>query len=257
MKKTFILLFMIAIPISFSACKGSSTADGNKKILTESDWEYYNASIGEGEGITFNKEGEYFYSCSCGEPVGDSDLYDIYSYDGKNTITLKASYDDSIEDMILKILYMDDMTLLLDMGDDIVEFYNANKSTNCLCAGSEDNCNDCIAYMDDYDGYSTILSMTADGMEIVSADYDGDTAELFEDYKRVVKLSDDVKFYSLFVESVFKDEERVNHDCTYTELTKEDVSTMLEDSSGGALIWYNKEGQITKMIFYGTTAVYE
>ncbi|MBQ4067853.1 MAG: hypothetical protein IJC76_01245 [Lachnospiraceae bacterium] len=257
MKKLFIFLFIITTSIGMSACKGSSSANENKKILTEGDWEYFNAYIGETEGITFNKEGEYFYCCSCGEPVGDSDLYDTYSYDGKKTITLKASYDDGPKDILVNILYMDDKTLLLDMGDDIVEFYNANNSTNCVCAGETDNCDDCIAYLDGYDAYSTILSITNEDIEIVPAGYDGDTADLFEDYKRIVQLSDDVKFYSLFADSTFKDDERVSHDCTYTELTQKDVTVMLEDSSGSALIWYNKDGQITKMIFYGTTAVYE
>lgn len=126
MKKSFkILLFSLAVPMVLSGCKGSASDNENKKILVESEWEHFNAYIGQTESITFNKNNEFFYSDSSGEPIGDSDLYDTYSYNAKDQITLKASYDDGPDDLTLKILYMDDMTLLLDMGDDIVEFYNA------------------------------------------------------------------------------------------------------------------------------------
>ena len=257
--KTAMLLVTLAIPMTLSGCKdsGGENKIDKEKLLIQTSWEHYNANIGETEGVFFNKDNEYFYSCSCGEPVGDSDLYDIYSYDGNNTITLKASYEDGPEDKNLNILYIDDMTLLLDMGDDIVEFFNEDKMPQCLHASYEETCDDCIAYLEEYDGYSTILSISEEGIEIAPANYDGDTDDMFKDYKRIVKLTDDIKFYSLSAESSFKDEERVSHECSYTELTKDEVTTMLEDGNGSALTWYNDEGHITKILFYGTTSVYE
>lgn len=257
--KASLILIALAIPMTLSGCKGSAGQNkvDEQKLLIEGDWNHYNSTVLEKEGISFSKDKEFMYCCSCGEPVGNSDLYDIYSYDGEGKITLKASYEDGPEDVPVDILYIDDMTLLLNMENDIVEFYNEDKMPNCLHISYEDNCEECLAYLDGYDGYSTILNISNEGIEIAPANYDGDTDDLFKDYKRIIKTTDDVKFYSLSAESSFKNEERVSHECSYIELTKEEVITMLEDSNGSALIWYNKDGQITKMIFYGTTAVYE
>lgn len=256
--KTSLLLIALAVPMTLSGCKGSAgQKDEEKKLLTEGNWTHYNATIGESENITFNKDNEYFYSCSCGEPVGDSDLYDIYSYDGDGKITLKASYEDGPEDVPVNIIYIDDMTLLLSIEDDIVEFYNEDKMPNCLHTGYEENCDECLSYLEGYDGYSATLSVTNEGIEIAPANYDGDTDDLFKDYKRIVKTTDDVKFYEVTCSSSFEDEERISHECSYAELTKEEVTTMLDETNGTALIWYNSEGQITKMIFYGATLVYE
>lgn len=252
-----VLLLTLAFPMIFTGCKGSDSNSANKKILVESEWEHYNAYIGQTESITFNKDNEYFYSDSSGEPVGDSDLYDTYSYNGKNEITLKASYDDAPEDMTLKILHMDDMTLLLDMGDDIVEFYNADKATNCLTVGYEDNCDDCLAYFEGYDAYSTILSMKEGTVELAPADYDADTDDLFKDYKRNVNLAKDVKFYELSAYSEYKDDERTKHECPYKELTKEEFSAMFEYGNVSAVLWYNSDGEITKAISYGSNIVWE
>lgn len=238
----------------------NSSAENNEKIkqlLINSTWKHYNAIIGETEGISFTQNNEFFYNCSCGEPVGDSDLYDTYSYDGKDNIVLKASYDDGPNEQILHILFIDDMTLLLDLGDDIVEFYNEEKITQCLNANYEETCDNCMIYLEEYDGYSAILELTNKEAVIAPADYDGDTADLFKDYKRNVELSENIEFYSLSIESAFKDEERIRHDCTYKQLTTDEVTKMFEYGCNWALTWYNKDGQITKMLFYGTTAVYE
>lgn len=256
--KTSLLLIALAVPMTLSACKGSaSQVDNEKKILTEGDWTYYNAITGEEEGITFNKDNEYFYSCSCGEPVGNSDAYDIYSYDGDGKITIKASYEDGPEDVTLKILHIDDRSLLLDMGDDIVEFYNADKSTNCLAIGYEDNCDDCLAYFEGYDAYSTILDINGDSVELAPADYDGDTDDLFKDYKRNVKLAKDVEIFELSAYSEYNGEERTKHECPYKELTKEELTNMLEYGNGSVLLWYNSDGEITKMISYGSTIIWK
>lgn len=253
------LLMVLTIPMVLSGCKDSASKNkpNEKKLLTEGDWVHYNSTTCEEENIIFNKDNEYLYFCSCGEPVGNSDVYDTYSYDGDGKITLKASYEDGPEEIPVNILYIDDMTLLIDLRDDIVEFYNSKKMSNCLHTGYEETCDDCIYYLDGYDGYSTILKMSDSELEIAPANYDGDTDDLFKDYKRTVTVPDDAKFYDLTANSSFKNEERINHECSFTELTKDEVTTMLEDSSSSALLWYNNDGQITKVIFYGTLVTYE
>ena len=75
------------------------------------------------ETLRFLPNGEFQYSCACGNPVNDADVVDSYSYDDATKIfTLNCC--EEIEDMIteIKLVSCDGKTLELDFDGEIRVF---------------------------------------------------------------------------------------------------------------------------------------
>ena len=100
--------------LSFAGCK-SKEAD----FLTNANWCYFTNCD---ETISFGADGSYCYYCACGSPVGDSDLYDSYTYDeATSEITLYPKG----EEEHIKVLRYESGRLLLEFTDGIKEFFNS------------------------------------------------------------------------------------------------------------------------------------
>ena len=77
------------------------------------------------ETIRFGADGQFTYSCACGNPVNDSDLCEGYTYDdATKTITLNCI--ETTDEMVttIKIVKCDENSLQLDFNGEIRIFKN-------------------------------------------------------------------------------------------------------------------------------------
>lgn len=76
------------------------------------------------ETLCFLTNGEFRYSCACGNPVNDADVVESYSYDDK-TKTFTLNCYEELEDMVtkIKLISCDGKTLELNFNGEIRRFY--------------------------------------------------------------------------------------------------------------------------------------
>ena len=223
--------------------KKVSSADAGK-YLVEGDWSRRDENLGEALNITFTKDGEYYYNCDCGEPVGNSDIYDSYEYD-KETQTIKLSGCDGEKDEI-KVLYADSNYLFL-MIDGCAHIFN-----NSLSKSEEPYHKDAEPYMPR--GASALVAVLSyeDGvLTIAPYDYDGDAKKMFTDRIYTLEADDDIYFHTVSVTveneiEVYMEEFR---------LDDEDVSHIGEYFTHGYMS-IGEDGQVEQITFYGETIIY-
>lgn len=261
-KKLFASVVAGAMVISLMACTPGNAEElieqgeefelpEDAVFLTENEWAYYDPNIGEAETLLFSKEGEYYYNCECGEPIGASDMYDVWEYDAKTqSITVKSLSDEEMEDQIIQILKSEEYRLVLKMDGKVKAFEAYNNWYY-----SPEIHYECTEY---FEGYSARLSFTGiEGNTITVAPYyyDGDVSEHREMQSEEI-LAEGAKFYELHVDTISKEgEEKSTFE--YTELTAEDVQLMIESGGGNGYVWYNEDLEIEKILFYGELIVYE
>lgn len=85
------------------------------EFLTKNLWERNNGSCTE--VIYFLDNGDFGYSCSCGNPVGDADLYQEYSYDEKTGIITVYGEDN----ITIEVIESDDDSLTLQLPEELEE----------------------------------------------------------------------------------------------------------------------------------------
>lgn len=94
-----------------------------KNITNFTDIHWVREGQHDTEILYFGSDGSFSYSCSCGNPVNDSDLCDGYIYD-ENTQEIILDYcevtDDSIT--ILKIMNLTKNELQIDFDGEIRTF---------------------------------------------------------------------------------------------------------------------------------------
>ena len=132
--KLFITLFSCLIAFSLVGCATKDGVDDteNQNAQIESDYSMYNFTEkqwvrdaeSDRETLRFLANGEYRYSCSCGNPVDDSDMVESYSYDD-TTKTFTLNYYEELEDVIteIKLIRCDDEKLELDFDGEIRTFF--------------------------------------------------------------------------------------------------------------------------------------
>lgn len=130
MKKKIIVIATIIIILgigAFLALKYHNKKEAAKyndklsEIITQNNWERDGG--GDTERIYFSEDGSYGYYCLCGNPVGNSDLYDSYVYDKEtNTIKLINSYGGKSE--LIKIKEVSELKLVLDFDGKEKTFYS-------------------------------------------------------------------------------------------------------------------------------------
>lgn len=257
MQKKIVRIIMCFICLSLFGCQDKQQTIKKEEKLSEYDllvngyWSHYDPVIGEMENMSFNKDGEFFYCCSCGEPVDNSDLYDVYSYEENGKIKLKASYDERINEVDIDIIYIDENILLIQMKDDRIEFYNSYKIENLSDNYDIQSCDQCIAYFKDYDGYCTVTKIDKD-IEISFID---DTS--MDDFRHV-SMSDDIQFYCLKADTVINDSGLVDqHQCSYKQLSQKEFIKIIDESSKKAFLWYDNQGKVIKVVLYDDTVKYK
>ena len=238
MKKlvTCIILLLFVL----TGCSGTRYPD----FLTDNNWRYDNKKCAE--SVYFGEDGEFIYSEACGSPVGNYDLYDEYVYDEtKKTITL-IPCEDGAEKEIVKVLHYDRTSLMLQIGGEIKEFYAENNVPDV-----DDKL---LSKIEGYSGYNAIYKVEKGQIYVGPSEYDGDAQS--EDVFRPYELAEDAVFESLSVKKVYKGD---TEDSTfeYKKLTQKEAIKRFDNQSEIGFVWYNRDLEVTKVLFYGITEIYE
>lgn len=116
MKKIIIVLLFACFV--FTGCKNK---DFSKYPFTETSWSRNNGH--DIETINFKTNGNFSYTCACGNPVNDADLCENYTYN-EDTKEIKLKCFETTEDTIttIKVINTTDDTLELDFGGEIRKF---------------------------------------------------------------------------------------------------------------------------------------
>lgn len=232
-----ILLAILAIVIFIMKDK----SDG-LKFLTDASWVHYDDNIGENINISFRENGEYFYCCDCGEPVGDSDIYDSYSYEPENhTITLSGP---DGETSTIEVLYYDDNYLCLLFEEGTVTFKNEKAPID----------DEALSSVKEYVGeegkpFLSVLGFENGKVTLAPNNYDKDAAESFAENIFELKASENISFSSVSVII-----EGNKEDVEFFKLTEGDYPNIGEYHNVG-YIELNDKGEVASVVFYGTTEI--
>ena len=135
MKKNVFIRVVLCCVIAFLVvgCKSNSAKDDNNNQNTQKEADYSSYDFADVkwtresdcdvETLRFLPNGEFQYSCACGNPVNDADVVDSYTYDdATKTFTLNCC--EEIEDMIteIKLVSCDGEKLELDFDGEVRVF---------------------------------------------------------------------------------------------------------------------------------------
>lgn len=211
------------------------------QLLWDADWVRYDFNIGEDVLIRFGEDGSYVYRCDCGEPVGNSDIYDSYSYDPEErVITLQGG---GRRDWI-QVLYLDNSYLCLQFSDGTVAFRNRNTKI-------DDSVRDCARQ---YIPSDAILCLTVLGYEdglltVAPYEYDADAASQWDSMVTTLPAADDIAFTSISITVEGEQEEMLA-----VTLPESDRTHVGEFYTSGFLK-LDKNGIVTGVYFYGETII--
>jgi len=237
-----ILCFMFIL----TGCGNKTVSTKDIEFLTASEyWYHYDEVTGESEKMSFRKDFSFYWGCTCGEPIGDSDCYELFDYDKETSIIkLYNDYDDV--SMELEVLDYSDYHILLRINGEIKDYTYCE--TGLDIADSE-------KYLTGYSGEFTMFD--ADTKEVVLGpyDYDGDV-EYPDNAKKTYQFADDVETYTLFTFTKIKDGEVVENTIDYKEISFQDALYEIE-YGGYGFVWFDENLQINKILFYGATIAEE
>lgn len=236
----------IIIVVAGIMLAGCGKSEEKLEFLTAHEWIHYDSACDE--TISFDDNGHFAFYSDEGNPVGDSDLYDKYSYDSESReIKLKPD-----GDMSIKVLRHEKSRLLLDIDGDVKEFFDEKDKFIVGCAPQN------LAYDTDniVSGFSSYLAIIGkDGAKIVTApaNYDGDDPK-FKEYELSEKLADNTVFYS-WTYNVDETGGSVNVESHCRKLTEKGADRLIESGAAVGFVWYNENAEITKIVFWGSTIV--
>lgn len=243
MKRYHNILSLITIcTMLFSGC--STQKENYPEFLIEKSWKYEDMICTQ--SMRFSEDGEFIYSEACGNPVGDSEVYDSYSYNEETGVITLHGCETGIPNKEMQVLRYDERSLMLKMEDGIREFYYDEYVPVLDSQYAE--------YLTGYTAYSAFTEIGEDSITVAPSGYDADAPG--KDVLREVKLAEDVTYFELHIETIITDEEETSSD-VYIELTKSDVEYLLEGTLGIGFVWYNENLEIEKIVFYGELIIYE
>lgn len=126
MKRKFKLQIAYLISIMMlcilGGCQKKTASPEDVEFLTGSKyWYHYNEVTGENEKMHFDEDFSFYWGCECGEPIGDSDCYELYDYDKETSIIrLYNEYDDMT--MELEVLDYNEDSLSLRIDGEIKDY---------------------------------------------------------------------------------------------------------------------------------------
>ena len=238
MKKLTICILMIICMAAFAGCGDRQASKADVEFLQASEyWWFYDEVTGESEKMSFNEDFTFYWGCECGEPVGDSDCYELYDYD-KETQTIKLYNDYDDYSMEMKVLDYSDYHLLLEQNGEIKDYTYWD---------SEIDVENSEEYFKDYNMHSWIVDNTDTEAVIGPMNYDGDV-EYPDNAMKTYPLADNIIFYELDIRKVISDEDETC-DVTYRELTREEGIQHMDGGYG--FFWFNDDMEIEKITYYG------
>lgn len=242
------VILVLIVMLTSVLATGCIGGDSHPDFLTQHEWIHFSS---DDETINFGEDGHYSYHCGCGEPVGNSDLFDKYSYDeDEAVIHLKPSGDNDE----IRVLRQEKSRLLLLVDGMVKEFMDGNDSM------ASDARPDEIGY--DIDNvtmnFSSYLFISElDGRRAVTAPagYDGDMPE-YEEYLLDERVTGDAEFYDWNLEIV-QTENGEEPESSFRKLSREEAEKLVSGGSATGFVWYNEEAEIIKIVFFGSTLYYE
>ena len=123
--KKFIVLLLLGIFLTGCAESNVQETDYSDYLFTDVSWT--RESGYDIETIRFNADGSFYYSCSCGNPVNDSDLCEGYTYNDE-TKEISFDYIETTEEMIttIKVVKVSEDILELDFNGETRIFEKEN-----------------------------------------------------------------------------------------------------------------------------------
>ena len=247
-KKPFIIIILLAAVligagVIIAQCLMFGSASEPHPYLSAGRWAHYDEIIGENLNITFGEDGGYFYACDCGEPVGDSDIYDSYKYNSKTgVITLSGPDGEKAE---AKLVYCDKYYLALVIDGAFSLFENTD------CPVVDQPHESAAHYIPENAPLLAVLAFDSEKRSLTVApyDYDGDAADLFEDAVTDLDFSEQLDFYDVSVRV-----ENGEASVTKTPVMPYKYNLIGEDYSHG-YVTFDDEGRVTGAVFYGELIV--
>lgn len=116
--KTFGLLAVLSCLLLMGCGERKQATDYSKYGFTDITW--VRQTEADTEYLTFGSDGSFSYYCACGEPVNDSDLCEVYTYDDV-TKTIDLNCSDTTEDMVttIGVISCDEQQIELDFDGEI------------------------------------------------------------------------------------------------------------------------------------------
>jgi len=213
-------------------------------FLTQGEWKSYSNENEESLVVSFRENGEYAFFCECGEPVGDSDLYDKFLYDKKEkVIRLTGPVSDILE---IKVKYYDKFFLVLEYPEEGTLIFQ-NKKSPVL----DELLGDAEKYINtDNSVLLSFLEYNDNILKVAPYNYDRDSHKLFKDNIFEIKASENLKCKSVSV-TVTKG----NAVTEVKNLNASDFENIGKYYTHGYLT-FNKNNEAAEIVFYGATEIY-
>ena len=219
--------------------------------LVDKTWYFYDEFSAEHLCLTLGSDNAFSYHCQCGEPVGDSDIYDQYTYDEEKEIII-LSNDSEDETKEVKVLGYNEYHLLLEIDGEIKDFGLVEMDIPSNFYAFEGD-----KYFKDYESLCTVVNIEDGKLIYAPLDYDpeGLYAEgPFEEFE----LAQDYSISEVIVRSYnsIQAEQEYEEFYNVTETAHtEDVNEYMENrGSGMAFLWFNDNMQVEKIVFHGETS---
>ena len=240
MKK--IAIIMILSLMFLAGCSGMPAGD-DCDFLINASWE------GKDEQCTntirFEEDMFFGNSCACGSPVGDGDLTEIFRYIEKDQALLLYDCDEQLIEEG-KVLFCDDTYLVVNLWGDTYCYQNNDAEylpeVHKLAldvVGTENITKPLLFVVESGEGVLTVSSH----------EYDGDSKDLFTTWQ--IPVASDATYKSVTV-NVINDKATLE----VIDLTDEDAQYIGEYYTGG-FFEFNEAGEVTNIIFYGETIVWD
>lgn len=217
----------------------SVAAGSDNELLTNAKW------VGNDDScenrITFKKDRFFSNSCACGSPVGSGDVTEIYSYNDKEkTVELYDCDGELLE--TAKILFLDELYLVIDIWDSVYVYENQN---GYIPAVHEEVRDEVLGEITK--PCFSVLEYKDNKLLVSSYDYDGDTPDLFEKWE--LGAEDDISFKTV---TVVDDNGSVSVERAV--LNAEDYQYIGEYYTCG-YFEFDQNGNVTAITFYGDTVI--
>lgn len=249
MRKLTVFIFCMILTCSLFSLTGCSNRTASKKdvafLTANKYWYHFDEVTGETEKMRFDEEFTFYWGCECGEPVGDSDCYELFDYDKETSmIKLYNGYDDM--SMEMELLDYSDYHILLKIDGEIKDYTYYDSGLEL--ADSE-------KYMSGYSGEFAIIGGNTEEVILGPFDYDGDV-DYPDNAKKTYKLAESAEAYTLSAFTYIKDGEVIEDTVEYEELSIEEAAENME-YGGYGIIWFDDNMEVNKVLFYGSTVVEE
>ncbi|MBR5473307.1 MAG: hypothetical protein IKU82_04900 [Clostridia bacterium] len=237
--KKVIAIFMVLVMLFVCGCSAKVPKGDKSTLLINARWQGHDGACEN--KIIFGADNYFSNSCICGEPVGDADVVETYSYNKeKQTLSL---YDDKAKVIESgRVMFLDQCYLVVDLWDDVYVYEN-QKGHKCTVYDEVKQ-----YVLDDFTKpFINVLKFEDGVLTVTSHDYDGDTPDLFEKWELTV--ADDVSFKEV---SVTDNKGEVS--AIRRVLTEEDYQYIGEYYTAGYFT-FNEDGQVTDIVFYGELVI--